>query len=83
MFEVSIEDLRSNLQGGSPVHFSYYKKDGSLRKAIGTLNANLIPEEMRPKDASLNNGGNLKYYDLEKASWRSLHSDCSLVVLFE
>ena len=83
MFDISIEDLRRNLQGGSPVHFSYFKKDGSVRNAIGTLNEKLIPEEMRPKDSSTNTGNNLKYYDLEKNAWRSLYIDCSLVTIFE
>jgi len=83
MFDISIEDLRNNLHGSTPVNFSYFKKDGTWRKAIGTLNEKLIPEEMRPKDSSTDTGGNLKYYDLEKNAWRSLHIDCSLVQIFE
>jgi len=83
MFDISIDDLRKNLHGSTPVYFSYFKKDGSVRKAMGTLNERLIPEEMRPKDSSTNNGENLKYYDLEKNAWRSIHSDCSLVMIFE
>ena len=85
MFDISIEDLRKNLHGSTPVFFSYFKKDGTLRRAVGTLNEKLIPEEMRPKDPSTNanSGTNLKYYDLEKNAWRSLQIDCSLVQIFE
>lgn len=83
MFYIPIEDLRKNLYGSTPVYFSYFKKDGTLRKAIGTLNEKLIPEEMRPKDPSANTGANLKYYDLEKKAWRSIQIDCSLVQIFE
>jgi len=83
MFDISIEDLRRNLQGTTPVRFSYFKKDGTLRNATGTLNEHLIPGEMMPKDSSTNNGENLKYYDLEKNAWRSIQIDCSLVQIFE
>ena len=83
MFDISLEDLRRNLHGTTPVSFSYFKKDGTLRNAIGTLNERLIPESVRPKDSSTNTGDNLKYYDLEKNAWRSLCIDCSLVQIFE
>lgn len=83
MFDISLDDLRKNLQGSTPVQFSYFKKDGSRRPAIGTLNEKLIPDDMKPKDSSLNNGENFKYYDLEKNAWRSLPLDCSLVTIFE
>jgi len=53
------------------------------RRAVGTLNEKLIPAEMKPRDSSMNNGGNFKYYDLEKNAWRSLPLECSLVTIFE
>jgi hypothetical protein len=83
MFNIDLETLREALSGSTPVHFSYFKKDGTLRNATGTLNEGLIPEEMKPKDASINCGNNLKYYDLEKSDWRSLCIDCSLVIIIE
>jgi hypothetical protein len=84
MFEINLEELRENLKGSTPVAFSYFKKDGSLRNAVGTLNEKWIPAEMRPKDSSTNNGGdNFRYYDIDKGAWRSLHKDCSLVTIIE
>lgn len=84
MFDIATEYLFETLHGSStPVVFSYIKKDGSMRNAIGTLNEKLIPEEFKPKDASSNNGKNLKYFDLEKNSWRSLKIDCSIVTIIE
>ena len=83
MFEVDLETLRKSLKGSTPVNFSYFKKDGGLRSAVGTLNENLIPDAFKPKDSSLNNGENLKYFDLEKNAWRSLHSQCELVTIIE
>ena len=83
MFDISVDDLRRNLSSSTPVHFSYFKKDGTLRRAVGTLNEKLIPDEMRPKDSSTNYGENLKYYDLDKKAWRSLCIDCSLIQIIE
>lgn len=85
MFDISIEDLRKNLHGPEPVNFSYTKKDGSLRKAVGTLNEELIPDKMKPKDSSISEkyGENFKYFDLEKNAWRSLVTDCSLINILE
>jgi hypothetical protein len=86
MFDIDIETLAKSLHGTTPVAFSFFKKDGSRRNAIGTLNEKLIPEEsktLKSKDPSANNGDNLKYYDLEKKAWRSLSKGCSLVTILE
>ena len=68
MFEVDIETLRQSLYSNVPIFFTYFKKDGSSRTALGTLNEDLIPEDKRPKDSSANVGTNLKYFDVEKVS---------------
>ena len=84
MFEVTIDVLHSSLHGTTPVSFSFMKKDGTMRNAVGTLHMDLIPEGMKPKDSSANFvGDNLKYFDLEKNAWRSLSKDCSLVQIIE
>ena len=38
------------------VSFSYWKKDGTIREARGTLNQSLIPEEKRPGTSSRQTG---------------------------
>ena len=83
MFDVDLEVLRTNLLGASPVHFTYFKLDGSTRMATGTLHESLIPEDLRPKDSSVNVGDNLKYFDLDKNAWRSLGKDVKLVQMME
>ena len=86
MFDIDLETLRENLKGGSPVAFSYFKKDGKLRNAVGTLNLHLIPEEHRikEKDSSSNKKReNFSYFDLERNAWRSLHKDCNQVSMIE
>ena len=55
------------------VTFSYWKKDGSLREAKGTLCDILIPEEDKPKGSPTYepNFSSVPYYDLDKKDWRA------------
>ena len=71
------ESFRDTLANGF-ARFTYYKKDGTTRTALGTRSACLIPIERAPK--GLTSGGEIKwednakaipYYDLEKGEWRS------------
>ena len=76
MKDITIEQLRENLHGESVVEFTFTKNDGTERKAVGTLNENLIPIEQHiinpgEKDVSINYA-NFRYFDLEKSGWRSL-----------
>lgn len=82
------EDFRKKLQSGT-YRFSYFKTDGSIREAVGTLCMDLIPEDKRPKginsEALNGTGGALNraepaagvfpYYDLDAAAWRSFRLD--------
>lgn len=58
------------------VMFSFRKKDGTERRARGTLKMELIPPADHPRgeasgDASVASlSTNQKYYDLEKNAWR-------------
>jgi len=85
MFEIDLDTLYKSLCGSTPVSFSFMKKDGKIRNAIGTLHESLIPEEWKPKDPSINyaNGDNLKYFDLEKNAWRSLSKKCAMIQIIE
>ena len=56
------------------VYFEYKKRDGTIRKAYGTLQYNFIPEDKHPKD-SLYEYSNLRFFDLEKKEWRSISKD--------
>ena len=72
------ESFRLKLRNGI-YRFSYFKTDGSIREATGTLNFELIPEEHRPKtDGSTTKEpapGVFTYYDLEKKAWRSFRCE--------
>ena len=71
------ERFRTNLAVGA-FRFSYFKLDGSIREAVGTLDPGLIPTEHLPKggansDTSFN--GAFAYYDLTAGGWRSFRLD--------
>ena len=65
--------------------FSYYKKEGSIREAVGTLDMSRIPEDKRPK-GDMSDGAarepsvnTFPYYDLyadgDCGGWRSFRLD--------
>ena len=60
--------------------FEYNKRDGTVRKAYGTLQFAFIPENMHPKDSSIEYE-NFRYYDLEKGAWRSIAKDVTEVTV--
>ena len=73
------ESFRTNLHSGV-YRFSYFKTDGSIREARGTLDFSIIPEDQWPKNdlkESTNNRGKMtfSYYDLDAGGWRSFHLD--------
>lgn len=78
------EAFRKKLQSGT-YRFSYFKTDGSIREAVGTLDMSRIPEDKRPK-GDMSDGaarepatGVFPYYDLyadgDAGGWRSFRLD--------
>lgn len=69
--------LREWLKEGI-VTFSYWKNDGSIREAKGTLNALLIPADKKPKGSVLATPHYeaVAYFDLDKQEWRSFSVTC-------
>jgi len=80
MKTVKLDELREVLQI-EKAWFEYKKKDGTMRKAYGTLQFAFIPENMQPKDHSVIYE-NFRYYDLEKGEWRSIAKDITEVTVF-
>lgn len=62
--------LKNKLKAGATT-FAFTKKDGSTRKAVGTLNASIIPSDKAPKGTGSRNHKAIAYFDLEKGAWRS------------
>ena len=61
-----IEKLQKNI-----IVFRYKKRDGSIRKAEGTLHPKYLPPAKSDKEF-VRPEYQIVYYDLEKKSWRSL-----------
>ena len=74
------ESFRKKLSTGV-YRFSYLKKDGSIREAVGTLDPTIIPEEQRPKAYTTEEHeeylycSTMCYYDLDAQGWRSFCID--------
>ncbi len=83
------EAFRKKLQSGT-YRFTYFKTDGSIREAVGTLCMDLIPKEKHPGTSSRQTGGVASaekginpdvfpYYDLyadgDAGGWRSFRLD--------
>ena len=77
------EDFRKMLSKGI-WQFSYFKKEGGIRQALGTLDFDLIPQEHWPKgdesqqptaNSQQPSPGTFSYFDLDKNAWRSFCLD--------
>ena len=72
------ESFRAKLASGV-YRFSYFKKDGGIREARGTLCADLIPEENMPKSGmdpgAVEPVNTFRYYDIDAPGWRSFCLD--------
>lgn len=65
-----LSKLRLKMKDGA-VSFEFEKKDGSIRKAKGTLKNDLIPEEHRSDDRKRKTSETVfNYFDLDKEDWR-------------
>lgn len=60
------------------VYFSFRKKDGTLRKAVGTLISSYLPAL---RGGSPKPEHQMVYYDLEKEHWRSFRSYSFIKIL--
>jgi hypothetical protein len=70
-----LSQLRRLLKNGV-VEFKYKKKDGSTRKARGTLKASLLPETDKDDERTKNTSKDcFYYYDLDKSDYRAFLRD--------
>lgn len=78
--EVSTQDLMDLLNIGV-YRFSFRKKDGSIRNALGTRNPNLIPKSLSVTEISDVSNKSVVYFDLEEESFRSIQWGAEVAVL--
>lgn len=66
-----VSELKQKMRNGT-VKFKYFKKNGDIREAVGTLNSDVYGEENKPNG----NGGKtpdnqIRYFDVNSNGWRS------------
>lgn len=82
MEKIKEEDVRTvlcdALKNGE-THFTFIKKDGTLRKAVGTLNLDFVPDADKQfkhsQEEQVERTDQTSYYDLEKNAWRCCKYD--------
>jgi len=68
--KITHTQLRKKLAQGE-TNFYFTKKDGTLRKATGTLVIDVIPYSQRPQGIKTPEKY-IPYFDLEVGAWRSV-----------
>jgi len=68
---ISAQDLKARLREGL-VEFSFVKKDGVLRRAVGTTNLRQIPADQHPKGVREASPKQVCFWDLLTGEWRSV-----------
>jgi hypothetical protein len=66
-----------DIVGNNKFEIIFTKATGEKRKAVGTVNFEMVPEKDRPKsdDNKKNLEDTIIYYDLEKEAWRMFKTD--------
>lgn len=68
--------VRAALQNGEVIAFSFYKKNGVLRKCIATTNLNRIPNSHHPTSGfCAYTAEQIRFFDFTVGEWRSCLAD--------
>ena len=78
MKKVTAEQLKQKLAGPIPVRFTFTKKDGQVRHAIGTRYIDNIPGGAAPTGSRKESTTAVSYYDYTVQAWRSLTKDTEI-----
>jgi hypothetical protein len=72
---IELETMKKRMMRGECVRFAYLKKDGSVRIAVGTLQAQAVEANTVGTGTSKRFYGMFAYLDLEKMSWRGFKTE--------
>lgn len=72
---LALETMKKRMMRGECVRFAYTKKDGSIRIAVGTLQANAVQSNTAGTGLPKRFYGMFAYLDLEKMSWRGFKEE--------
>ena len=78
MVKVTAEQLKQRLSNPVPVRFTFTKKDGQIRHAIGTRYVDNIPCSAAPTGSRKESATAVSYYDYTVQAWRSLTKDTEI-----
>ena len=67
---LALETMKKRMMRGECVRFAYMKKDGSVRIAVGTLQAQAVKANIQGTGIPKKYCGMFAYLDLEKMAWR-------------
>ncbi len=70
-----LETMKKRMMRGEVVRFAYMKLDGSVRIAVGTLQAQAVQANVNGNGIPKKFYGMFAYLDLEKMSWRGFKEE--------
>lgn len=76
-----LDELKSRMVSGEMVKFAYRKVDGSIRYAIGTLQADVVAANTKANGTYHKPMGTFCYIDLESFGWRSFKEERLIEIL--
>ena len=78
---IMLEELKQRMVNGELVKFKYMKVDGSIRNAIGTLQADVVVANTKANGTYRKSQGTFCYIDLENFGWRSFREERLIEIL--
>lgn len=78
---IMLEQLKSRMLSGELVKFKYMKVDGTIRSAIGTLQADVVAANTKANGNYRKPQGTFCYIDLESFGWRSFKEERLVEIL--
>ena len=72
---IALETMKKRMMRGECVRFAYLKLDGSVRVAVGTLQANAVEANVKGTGVPKRFYGMFAYLDLEKMAWRGFKEE--------
>lgn len=72
---VQLEVMKKRMMRGECVRFAYMKLNGSVRIAVGTLQANAVEANLSGTGIPKKYYGMFAYLDLEKMAWRGFREE--------
>ncbi len=72
---IQLETMKRRMMRGECVRFAYMKLDGTVRIAVGTLQAQAVEANVKGTGVPKRFYGMFAYLDLEKMAWRGFKEE--------